>query len=50
VIHPDRDSALRGFHNIVWDLSGAADFVTLQVHATIAAPAGGPDRLILRRP
>jgi hypothetical protein len=49
VIHPDPDSALRGFRNIVWDLSGAADFVTLQVHATISAPAGRPDRLVLRR-
>jgi hypothetical protein len=49
VIHPDPDSALRGFHDIIWDLSGAADFVSLQVHATLSAPAGSPDRVILRR-
>jgi hypothetical protein len=49
VIHPDRDSALRGFRNIVWDLSGAADFVTLQITATISEPAGSSDRLVLRR-
>ncbi len=49
-IHPGPDSSLRGFHNLVWDLSGAADFVTLQVRATIGQPAGTPDRLVLKRP
>jgi hypothetical protein len=50
VIHPGPESALRGFRNIVWDLSGAADFVGLQVPATISQPAGTPDQLMLRRP
>ena len=50
VIHPGPDSALRGFRNIVWDLSGAADFVGLQVPATISEPGGTADRLVLRRP
>ena len=49
VIHPGRDSSLRGFRNLVWDLSGAADFVSLQVPATIAQPAGSEDRLTLKR-
>jgi hypothetical protein len=40
---------LRGFRNLVWDLSGAADFVSLQVPATIGQPAGAEDRLILKR-
>ncbi len=50
IIHPEPGSALRGFRNLVWDLSGAADFVGLQVQATISEPAGTADRLILRRP
>ena len=48
-IHPGPDSSLRGFRNLVWDLSGAADFVSLQVPATIGQPAGGEDRLVLKR-
>ncbi|HEV7501785.1 MAG TPA: hypothetical protein VGQ33_17335 [Vicinamibacteria bacterium] len=48
-IHPGPDSSLRGFRNLVWDLSGAADFVSLQVPATIGQPAGGQDRLVLKR-
>ena len=50
VIHPGPESSLRGFRNLVWDLSGSADFVTLQVTATISGPAGSPDRIVLRRP
>jgi hypothetical protein len=50
VIHPGPDSSLRGFRNLVWDLSGSADFVSLQVTATISGPAGTADRLLLRRP
>jgi hypothetical protein len=49
VIHPGRDSGLRGFREIVWDLSGAADFVGLQVPVTISQPAGTPDKIVLRR-
>jgi hypothetical protein len=49
VIHPGPESSLRGFRNLVWDLSGSADFVTLQVTATISGPAGSPDRITLRR-
>ena len=48
-IHPGPDSSLRGFRNLVWDLSGAADFVSLQVPATIGQPAGGEDRIVLKR-
>lgn len=48
-IHPGPDSSLRGFRNLVWDLSGAADFVSLQVPVTIGQPAGGADRLVLKR-
>ena len=49
VIHPGPESSLRGFRNLIWDLSGSADFVTLQVAATISGPAGSPDRIALRR-
>jgi hypothetical protein len=49
VIHPGPESSLRGFRNLIWDLSGSADFVTLQVAATISGPAGTPDRINLRR-
>ena len=48
-IHPSPDSSLRGFRNLVWDFSGSADFVTLQVAATISGPAGAADRITLRR-
>lgn len=50
VIHPGPDNSLQGFRSVVWDLSGAADFVSLHVNATLSGPAGTPDRLILRRP
>jgi hypothetical protein len=49
IIHPGPDSSLRGFRGLVWDLSGAADFVTLQVPVTISLPAGGADRIVLKR-
>ncbi|HKD20099.1 MAG TPA: hypothetical protein VKG23_19780, partial [Thermoanaerobaculia bacterium] len=49
VIHPEHDSSLRGFRGLVWDLSGAADFVTLDVPVTISQPAGAPDRIVLKR-
>ena len=49
VIHPGPESSLRGFRNLVWDLSGAADFVTLQVPVTVSQPAGAADRIVLRR-
>jgi len=49
VIHPGSENSLRGFRNVVWDLSGAADFVGLQIHASISEPAGALDRLVLRR-
>jgi hypothetical protein len=49
IIHPGPESSLRGFRNLIWDLSGSADFVTLQVSATISGPAGSPDRITLRR-
>ena len=49
VIHPGTESSLRGFRNLVWDLSGSADFVGMQVTATISGPAGQADRIVLRR-
>lgn len=49
VIHPGPESSLRGFRNLVWDLSGAADFVSLNVSATISGPAGSSDRVVLKR-
>ncbi len=49
IIHPGSESSLRGFHNLVWDLSGAADFVSLQIGATVSGPAGTADRMVLRR-
>ena len=47
VIHPEPGSSLRGFQNLVWDLSGAADFLKLEVNATVSGPDGQPDRLKL---
>lgn len=49
-IHPEPGSSLRGFRNLIWDFSGAADFVGLQVQGTISGPAGSADRIVLRRP
>jgi hypothetical protein len=49
VIHPEPGSSLRGFKDLVWDLSGAADFLTLQVHATISEPEKTPIRVTLTR-
>lgn len=50
VIHPEADASLRGFRNVLWDLSGAADFLKLEVPATISGPeSGDPDRLVLKR-
>jgi hypothetical protein len=49
VIHPDPGSSLRGFRNLVWDLSGSADFFALEVHATVSGPEGSTDRLTLKR-
>ena len=49
VIHPGPGSSLRGFRNLVWDLSGSADFVTLQVPVTLSQPAGAADRIVLER-
>ena len=51
VIHPDPGSSLRGFRNLVWDLSGAADFLNLEVYATLSGPEGGAaDRLTVAGP
>jgi len=49
VIHPGHENSLRGFRGLVWDLSGAANFVTLQVPVTISQPTGSADRIVLRR-
>jgi hypothetical protein len=49
VIHPEPGSSLYRFHNLVWDLSGEADFLSMEVHATLSGPEGMPDRLILKR-
>jgi hypothetical protein len=49
VIHPEPGSSLYRFHNLVWDLSGEADFLSMGVHATLSGPEGMPDRLTLKR-
>jgi hypothetical protein len=50
VIHPEPGASLRGFHNLIWDLSGAANFLTLQLPVTISGPeAREPDALTLTR-
>jgi hypothetical protein len=49
IIHPEAGSSLYGFHNLVWDLSGAADFMAMEVRATLSGPDGKPQRLTLRR-
>jgi hypothetical protein len=49
VIHPESGSSLYRFHNLVWDLSGEADFLSMEVHATLSGPEGMPDRLTLKR-
>ena len=50
VIHPDPGASLRGFQNLIWDLSGAADFLKLQLPVTLSGPEGGaPDALTLTR-
>jgi len=48
-IHPEPGSSLRGFQNLVWDLSGSADFLKLEVNATVSGPDGIADRLKLKR-
>ncbi len=50
IIHPDPGSSLRGFRNLVWDLSGAADFLKLEVYGTLSGPEGGAgERITLKR-
>lgn len=50
VIHPGADASLRGFQNLVWDLSGAADFLKLQLPVTLSGPEGAtPDTITLTR-
>jgi hypothetical protein len=49
IIHPEPGSSLRGFRNLVWDFSGSADFLKLEVNATVAGPDGLSDRLKLKR-
>lgn len=48
-IHPAQGSALRSFRDLVWDLSGSADFLTLVVNATVTGPDGTRVRLTLKR-
>ena len=49
VIHPEPGSSLRGFQNLVWDFSGSADFLKLEVNAAASGPDGLVDRLKLKR-
>lgn len=50
VIHPEPGASLSGFRNLVWDLSGAANFLTLQLPVSISGPEGGaPDAVTLTR-
>ena len=41
VIHPEPGASLSGFQNLIWDLSGAANFLTMQLPVTISGPEGG---------
>jgi hypothetical protein len=50
VIHPEPGASLRGFRDLVWDLSGAANFLTLELPVTVSGPEGGePDSVTLTR-
>jgi len=49
IIHPEAGSSLYRFRNLVWDLSGAADFIAMEVHATLSGPDGHPQRISLSR-
>jgi hypothetical protein len=49
IIHPEAGSSLYRFQNLVWDLSGAADFIAMEVRATLSGPDGHPQRITLRR-
>ena len=48
-IHPAPDTSLRGFDGILWDFSGAADFLKLEVAATVSGPGNVPTRMVLKR-
>lgn len=49
IVHPEPGSSLGDFRNLVWDLTGSADFLTLQVRATLAGPDRILDRIVLKR-
>lgn len=49
IIHPGPASSLADFQNLVWDLSGSADFLSLEVRAILSGPDGIADRLVLKR-
>ena len=50
VIHPEPGASLRGFRDLIWDLSGAADFLKLELPVTVSGPeAGAPDSVVLLR-
>src|SRR5712691_11623227 len=49
IVHPEQGSSLGDFRNLVWDLTGSADFLTLQVRATLTGPDRIPDRMVLKR-
>ncbi len=49
VIHPEPNSSLRGFRNLAWDFSGAADFLRLEVYASLSGPEGVRNRMTLKR-
>jgi hypothetical protein len=48
-IHPEPGASLRGFQNLIWDLSGSANFLDLVVTASVSGPEGQPTRVIMRR-
>ena len=50
VIHPEPGASLSGFHDLLWNLSGAADFLAMRLPVTISGPEGGPaDQIVLTR-
>ena len=49
IIHPEPGSDLREFRNLVWDLSGSANFLSLEARAMLTGPDNQTDRLVLKR-
>jgi hypothetical protein len=49
ILTPHADAQLSSFSDLVWDLSGATDFLKQRIEVTVTGPGGGPDALFLMR-